>query len=154
MKQPLVFPASEQDDVELQQLIEFYNETLGFCPNSVKTMFHRPQILSENVVDDVSTPHINETLLYDIVMSEGAKAYLTRNVNVYNEAQLFKPYKDLSKMIAGLIHQCNPNYLFAESLATSILEMSHSLNFYNKNLPSLTGFSINNNVYKILLKYI
>ena len=44
MKQPLVFPASEQDDVELQQLIEFYNETLGFCPNSVKTMFHRPQI--------------------------------------------------------------------------------------------------------------
>ena len=44
MKQTLVFPASEQDDVELQQLIEFYNETLGFCPNSVKTMFHRPQI--------------------------------------------------------------------------------------------------------------
>ena len=44
MKQPLVFAASEQDDVELQQLIEFYNETLGFCPNSVKTMFHRPQI--------------------------------------------------------------------------------------------------------------
>ena len=107
------------------------------------------QILSENVVDDVSTPHINETLLYDIVMSEGAKAYLTRNVNVYNEAQLFKPYKDLSKMIAGLIHQYNPNYLFAESLATSILEMSHSLNFYNKNLPALTGFSINSNVYKI-----
>ncbi len=44
MKQPLVLPASEKKDEELQKLIEFYNETLGFCPNSVKTMYHRPQI--------------------------------------------------------------------------------------------------------------
>ncbi|MDP1623121.1 MAG: carboxymuconolactone decarboxylase family protein [Bacteroidales bacterium] len=44
MKRPLVLPASEKDDEALQKLIEFYNETLGFCPNSVKTMYHRPQI--------------------------------------------------------------------------------------------------------------
>jgi len=44
MKQPLVFPKSGADDPELQRLIEFYEETLGFCPNSVKTMHHRPQI--------------------------------------------------------------------------------------------------------------
>ncbi len=44
MKQPLVLPAADQNDIALQQLIEFYNETLGFCPNSVKTMFHRPHI--------------------------------------------------------------------------------------------------------------
>ena len=44
MQQPLVFPASEQHDEELQRLVNFYNETLGFCPNSVKTMYHRPSI--------------------------------------------------------------------------------------------------------------
>lgn len=44
MQRPLAFPASDQNDAELQKLIAFYNETLGFCPNSVKTMFHRPQI--------------------------------------------------------------------------------------------------------------
>ena len=44
MKQPLVFPKSGENDPELQQLIEFYEETLGFCPNSVKTMHHRPRI--------------------------------------------------------------------------------------------------------------
>lgn len=44
MQQPLVFPVSEQHDEELQRLVDFYNETLGFCPNSVKTMYHRPQI--------------------------------------------------------------------------------------------------------------
>ena len=44
MKRPLVFPKSSVDDVELQKLIEFYNETLGFCPNSIKTMHIRPRI--------------------------------------------------------------------------------------------------------------
>ena len=44
MKRPLVFPAPEKEDKEFQELIRFFNETLGFCPNSVKTMYHRPQI--------------------------------------------------------------------------------------------------------------
>lgn len=44
MKQPLVFPKSGESDPELKQLIEFYEETLGFCPNSIKTMHHRPRI--------------------------------------------------------------------------------------------------------------
>lgn len=44
MKQPLVHPKSGKDDKDLQKLIEFYDETLGFCPNSIKTMHHRPQI--------------------------------------------------------------------------------------------------------------
>ncbi|HUX97333.1 MAG TPA: carboxymuconolactone decarboxylase family protein [Bacteroidales bacterium] len=44
MKRPLVFPAKEDCDDELHKLIEFYNETLGFCPNSIKTMYHRPGI--------------------------------------------------------------------------------------------------------------
>jgi uncharacterized peroxidase-related enzyme len=43
MNSPLVSPTSEFDD-ELKKLIEFFNETLGFCPNSVLTMYHRPDI--------------------------------------------------------------------------------------------------------------
>ena len=44
MKRPLVFPTISNEDKDFQQLIIFFNETLGFCPNSVKTMYHRPQI--------------------------------------------------------------------------------------------------------------
>lgn len=44
MKQPLVQPKAGDSDPELQQLITFYEETLGFCPNSIKTMHHRPRI--------------------------------------------------------------------------------------------------------------
>ena len=44
MKRPLVIPKSGEEDKELQKLIAFYNETLGFCPNSIRTMHHRPRI--------------------------------------------------------------------------------------------------------------
>ncbi|MAQ22160.1 MAG: peroxidase [Flammeovirgaceae bacterium] len=43
MSNPLVKPLNSEDK-ELKKLIKFYDETLGFCPNSIKTMFIRPQI--------------------------------------------------------------------------------------------------------------
>ena len=41
---PLVTPLSPDHDNETRKLAEFFNETLGFCPNSVLTMQHRPAI--------------------------------------------------------------------------------------------------------------
>ncbi|NNC49162.1 MAG: carboxymuconolactone decarboxylase family protein [Flaviramulus sp.] len=41
---PLVKPLSSDHDTETKELAEFFNETLGFCPNSVLTMQHRPAI--------------------------------------------------------------------------------------------------------------
>jgi uncharacterized peroxidase-related enzyme len=40
----LVTPLSAEHDLETKQLAEFFNETLGFCPNSVLTMQRRPAI--------------------------------------------------------------------------------------------------------------
>ncbi len=41
---PLVQPLSPDHSQETKQLAKFFNETLGFCPNSVLTMQHRPAI--------------------------------------------------------------------------------------------------------------
>ncbi|SHI64933.1 uncharacterized peroxidase-related enzyme [Arenibacter nanhaiticus] len=41
---PLVKPLDSQQDAETKELAAFFNETLGFCPNSVLTMQHRPAI--------------------------------------------------------------------------------------------------------------
>ena len=41
---PLVNPLDPNHDVETKELAEFFDETLGFCPNSVLTMQHRPAI--------------------------------------------------------------------------------------------------------------
>lgn len=44
MQRPLVLPSTDKADSDFLNLIQFFNETLGFCPNSVKTMYHRPAI--------------------------------------------------------------------------------------------------------------
>ena len=41
---PLVTPLDPNADPQTRQLASFFNETLGFCPNSVLTMQHRPAI--------------------------------------------------------------------------------------------------------------
>ena len=41
---PLVTPLSADYDLETKELATFFNETLGFCPNSVLTMQRRPTI--------------------------------------------------------------------------------------------------------------
>ena len=43
---PLVKPLSPESNSEVKKLAEFFNETVGFCPNSVLTMQIRPEIAS------------------------------------------------------------------------------------------------------------
>ena len=41
---PLIKPLSKIKDKETQELVTFFNETLGFCPNSVLTMQKKPHL--------------------------------------------------------------------------------------------------------------
>lgn len=108
------------------------------------------KLLATQVEDDVQTNHINEKLLFEIVMMEGAKSYLTRHVAEDNKHKFFKPYKDLCANIAGIILECNPKFKYARSLSSTIIEMAHSQNFYSKHLPSLTDFGNSKEESKIV----
>ncbi len=44
MKTPLVSPIDKNKSSETQDMASFYQETLGFTPNSLFTMMHRPRI--------------------------------------------------------------------------------------------------------------
>lgn len=44
MQKSLVQPLSTVSNPELEELVQFFNETLGFCPNSVLTMQRRPHL--------------------------------------------------------------------------------------------------------------
>lgn len=41
---PLVSPLSAEANPEVAEMAKFFNETLGFCPNSILTMMRRPPI--------------------------------------------------------------------------------------------------------------
>ncbi len=98
-------------------------------------------ILLQRTTDTPATPNdIDLRALHNIVIREASKAYLTRHVSDDNREQLFKPYKDLCGRIAGLILAFNPNYPYARSRASSLIETAHYQSFFMENLPSLTDF--------------
>ena len=41
---PLIKPISPNENAEVASLAKFFNETLGFCPNSILTMQIRPEV--------------------------------------------------------------------------------------------------------------
>ena len=70
------------------------------------------KLLATTVVDDELTGYVNEGLLHQIVISEGSKAYLTKQVGEDNKLQFFKPYKDLCAIIGNVILECNTKYKY------------------------------------------
>ena len=109
------------------------------------------KLLASTVEDDGNTIYVNESLLHQIVISEGSKAYLTKQVGEDNKHHFFKPYKDLCAVIGNIILECNPKYKYPKSLATTIIEMAHFQNFFMVNLPSLTDFGKNKEESEIIL---
>ena len=109
------------------------------------------KLLATTVEDDATTNYVNESLLYQIVISEGSKAYLTKQVGEDNQHQFFKPYKDLCAIVGDIILACNPKYKYPKSLATTIIEMAHFQNYFMIHLPSLTDFGKNKAESEIIL---
>lgn len=100
------------------------------------------RVLLQTKVFTPATPDdIDLGALHNIVICEASKAYLTRHVTEDNRQQLFKPYKDLTARIARLILDYRPDYPYARSRASSIIETAHYQSFFMRYLPALTDFS-------------
>ena len=110
------------------------------------------KLLVESLGDkEINSDFISEKEAYQLIIWEGSKSYLTRNVSKDNNDRLFKPYKDLCERIASIIREHNPKYKFPHSMASTLLEMAHAQKFFMQNLPSLTDFSRDQNDKKIIL---
>jgi hypothetical protein len=109
------------------------------------------KLLASTVEDDLMTNHVDESLLYKILITEGAKSYLTKHVNKDNSQKLFKPYKDLCNTIGQIIQECNSKYKYPHSLASTIIEVAHLQHFFMHNLPALTDFDKSKNEEQIIL---
>lgn len=117
-----------------------------------------PEVKLKRIIELLAIPEansetddfINELEAYNLVMWEGSKTYLTRNVSADNQDRLFKPYKDLCERFAQIIKEYDCSYKFPHSLASTILEMSHMQKFFMSNLPALTDFGNDKNDKRLL----
>lgn len=79
--------------------------------------------------------------LRQLVIAEGMKSYLHKNVDDDNARRLFQPYKELSAFVAARMVACRTDVPWPRSFATTVIEMAHSLPFLMEHLPSLTELS-------------
>lgn len=121
-----------------------------FNLNNITNAEHKIKSIIKILVEEpdnkgLSSDFILEKDAYQLIMWEGAKAYLTKNVNKDNQNSFFKPYKDLCKRISIIIKEYNPKYKYPHSLASTLIETALTQKFFTQNLPSLTDFNKTSN---------
>src|SRR5690606_7356030 len=104
---PLVDPLPADSDAEVAELAKFFNETLGFCPNSVLTMMRRAAI---------------------------AKPFIGLNVAVMqNQGRFTSPLKrligDVSSHASGCRYCQAPTIRAAERYGAEATQMEHVWEF-------------------------
>lgn len=95
-------------------------------------------IVTEKVVDDASTEHINEAILNKIIIAEFTKTVQTKEVDQENKEGFFLIYKRVINRIVGIVKEVNPEYPFAKSLVSTIVEGSLHQHFLTEHLKTIT----------------
>ncbi len=94
--------------------------------------------LTRPMVNDDTTPRIDEAALYRVVVAESSKAYLHRDVDEENRDGLFRSYKRLCRTVADMITEVDPAYRYPLALVSTVVESSHMQKYFAEHLPSLT----------------
>ncbi len=93
--------------------------------------------------EEINFEDFDPQALYMIAIAEGNKTYLSKDVDENNKDMLYKPFKDLSTRIAAIFLEYNPNYKYPNTLASSVIDLSHLQYFFMHHLPRLSDFSKN-----------
>ncbi|OEK03967.1 TetR/AcrR family transcriptional regulator [Roseivirga misakiensis] len=116
---------------------------IDFETHNVKTPEERLAIALRLVTEqrkyDKSFPSVDELALQRIITNESDKTYLTKQVDSDNKEGLFRGFKSLCGRLAEIILEINPDYPYAHSLVSTVLQAAHQQVFFAEHLPSLTN---------------
>ncbi len=119
--------------VEYQLVFATHN-----MPDEKKKLFRAIEIVTKTIEEDVMFTHVNEVVLNKIIINDYSKSYLTKEVDAENKEGYFVVYKRLIKRLSDMISNVNPNYKFASSLASTIVEGALHQHFLKEHFRSIT----------------
>ena len=96
------------------------------------------EIVTKTIEEDGKYEHINEVILNRIVINEYSKSYLTKEVDIENKDGYFIIYKRLVTRIKEMILEINPDYAFASSLASTVVDGALHQHFLRDHFKSIT----------------
>ncbi len=95
-------------------------------------------IVTEKIEDDLNTSHINEAILNKIIIAEFTKTLHTKEVDEENKEGFFLIYKRIINRMVIMVNDVNPEYKFAKSLVSTIVEGSLHQHFLREHLKTIT----------------
>lgn len=119
----------------MEFLLVFRLQNVSNNKEKLKTIV---SLLTHELPESTGKSDYNKKYLSHIVIAESSKAYLVKDVAEINKNDVFKPYKDLCAHIAEVIIAYNPLYQYPRSLSSTLIETSHSQQFFSLYLPRLT----------------
>ena len=116
---------------------------LVFTTNNINDKFEKLikaiTIVTEPIEDDSKTEHINEAVLNKIIIEEFTKTLHNKHVDKENKEGFFLVYKQVNYRIEKMILDINPEYPYAKSLVSSIIEGSLHQHFLKNHLKTITN---------------
>lgn len=140
----------ENKHLLLLYLVTWYWEWISYLIEintmNVKDPRERIRIIIRTLVyaskDNPAIDYVNESILHQIVISDGAKSYHTKNVDKENKDGFFLNYKRLVEKVALVIKEANPQFSYPRALASSLFEMANNHIFFATHLPRLTEVKV------------
>ncbi|WP_264560389.1 TetR/AcrR family transcriptional regulator [Flavobacterium sp. N2270] len=99
------------------------------------------KIITQNIIDDKNTPHIDESILNRIIISDFSKTLLTKDVDTENKEGFFLVYKRVINRLMDMITEVNPEYPYAKSLASSVVQGSLHQHYLKDHFKTITNLS-------------
>ena len=95
-------------------------------------------LMTKGAREDNTFTHINEMKLHRIIISESAKAYLTKEVDTDNKEGMFLGYKQLVLRISDIIKEIDPDFKYPRMMVSTLIEGAHHQRYFAEHLPRLT----------------
>lgn len=95
-------------------------------------------IVTEKVTIDTNIEHVNESILNKIIIAEFTKTIQTKEVDQENKEGFFLIYKRVINRIVSIVNEVNPEYPYAKSLVSTIVEGSLHQHFLTEHLKTIT----------------
>lgn len=106
--------------------------------NSKQQLMKAISVVTEKIEDDESTSYINESILNRIIITEFTKTFLTKQVDDEIRDGFFMVYNRVINRIIKMLHVLVPNYPFAKSFVSDMVEGSLHQHFLSSHLKTIT----------------
>lgn len=106
--------------------------------DSTEQLMKAITVVTQKIEDDARTIYINESILNRIIITEFTKTFLTKQIDDEIREGFFTVYNRVIKRIIDMLKALAPNYPFAKSFVSDMVEGSLHQHFLSLHLHSIT----------------